>query len=465
MSILFLIIKTNFKDDKDTADRTIAMYIESESGEYELSTNSSFPREGYELNIEKSSCSNGGTLSQNETTKAISVTLSMEDKCTIYFDKEKFDLKEAMIAIDNDRKPKGVKSETPNFDTPSLDNGVYSLEDNDGMSYFYRGNIDNNYVKFGKWGKNVMSFYVDHNDGYPLVYDSLGECQSASQSNENCSLFDKAGKDMYWRIVRINGDGSLRLLYDGTYPHKNGEVSIDRAAIVNGENGQYNLAEDDAKYVGYMFGGSLGEASTSKEEAQKNETDSKIKTLVDEWYKNNFLGTMYEDYLADSVFCNDRTTNTIAAEWHEDDTALGYGKNTTAYGGCKRISSIPRSASFKCVQKNDAFTVSDTTRGNGALKYPIGLLTYDEALASGSPYYAAGPSNTYIGKGYRYATMTPIMSIQQSANIFYILQNGSLSYGGVTNKRYIVTPVINIKPETVTLMSGTGTMEDPFRIE
>ena len=63
------------------------------------------------------------------------------------------------------------------------DSGIYSLEDNDGPSYYFRGNVYDNYVSFAGF---------------------------------------------YWRVVRINGDGSLRLLYDGTSAHLNDEESDDR---------------------------------------------------------------------------------------------------------------------------------------------------------------------------------------------------------------------------------------------
>lgn len=76
---------------KDTppkeTNRTVAMYIENDNGEYDLSSQTSFPTDGYILNTEKSSCRNGGTISQDLKTKKLSVSVTNKDECTLYFDK------------------------------------------------------------------------------------------------------------------------------------------------------------------------------------------------------------------------------------------------------------------------------------------------------------------------------------------------------------------------------------------
>ncbi len=66
----------------------IAMYIQDEEGNYQTSASKEFPRDGYFLNLEKSTCKNGGILSQDPTTKVISLKVSHADACNLYFDKE-----------------------------------------------------------------------------------------------------------------------------------------------------------------------------------------------------------------------------------------------------------------------------------------------------------------------------------------------------------------------------------------
>ena len=70
-------------------NETISMMLEtaSGSGEYEKTTASEWPAEGYIFNSELSKCENGGELSWDDTRKVILMTGNMSDKCYIYFDK------------------------------------------------------------------------------------------------------------------------------------------------------------------------------------------------------------------------------------------------------------------------------------------------------------------------------------------------------------------------------------------
>jgi len=72
------------------------------------------------------------------------------------------------------------KTNNPNFADPATTDetadGLFAMEDDYGTSYYFRGAVENNYVKFGK---------------------------------------DAENRDMWWRIIRFNGDGSVRMQYDG----------------------------------------------------------------------------------------------------------------------------------------------------------------------------------------------------------------------------------------------------------
>lgn len=184
-----------------------------------------------------------------------------------------------------------LKKGNPDYNKiASTDEGIYAMEDDYGISYYYRGAVENNYVKFGKWAE------IEENG-------------------------DKAGKDMHWRIIRVNGDQSLRIIYDGTKPYAIGESNIDRFIAINKH---WNYARDDNKYVGWMFGGTEGTASTSYEEAVSNDSDSDIKEFLDSWYEKNLLND-YSKYLSDSIFCNDRTAPGKDVSLNTNDTGLGFG--------------------------------------------------------------------------------------------------------------------------------------------
>jgi len=334
---------------------------------------------------------------------------------------DSFKIQDAMRDIENGEIPKYVNTTVPNFSNPAItDEGVFALEDDYGTSYYYRGAVENNYVKFGNY---------------------------------------------YWRIIRINGDGSLRIIYDGTQGYANGVSNTGRLAYTNKA---FNTQYSDAKYVGWMFGGAQGKPSISKDQAQTNETNSDLKTLVDSWYKVNIEDNNLSDKVADVIFCNDRTTPGKDATGLSTDTGLGYGRNITAYGAIARVGNpwqiliTQPQPKFMCSQKNDAFTVSEEELGNGNLTYPIGLITADEILAAGSGKYNTGNSSYYLYKGSWYWSMSPSSSTGSHAAVFNVGEYG-IGNTYVYNANGAITPVINLKAEYVKTMIGDGTINNPYR--
>lgn len=312
---------------------------------------------------------------------------------------------------------------TPNFSSPAGDgdgtNGLYESVDDFGATYYFRGNVENNYVYFANF---------------------------------------------YWRIIRINGDGTLRLIYAGTEPHENGydDYTLGDTVLSNG-NGNYayvfNDAADDITYVGYMTG-TVGTSTYT--EANSNTTDSSIKTVLDTWYRDNLMG--YDGFIADTIYCNDRSMRGINA----GDT---YDGGNVEYNYVERISTL--TPTLKCTNKNDKFTISSSI-GNGKLTYPIGLPTADEIWMSG---VNAKPSslNSYIENNTSFWTMTPYDYYGNTYMAIYSFSNNSTSVidrikaaklrSNVSvdfDSNFIgIRPVISIYPSG---LSGNGTMDDPFNI-
>jgi len=232
-------------------------------------------------------------------------------------------------------------------------------------------------------------------------------------------------------------------------------------------NRLFNTKFYDAKYVGWMFGGAQGQASTSKAQGQTNETDSEMKILVDSWYKTNIVDKNLGDKVSDTLFCNDRTTPGKDATGNTSDTGLGYGSQYTAYGATARTNVWNTDASkvqprFTCPQKNDAFTVSDETNGNGDLTYPVGLITADEIVAAGSGKYGISNSSYYLYKGSWYWSLSPLY-FNSHANPFIVGTSWNLHGTNVLNTGGAVAPVINLKAEYVQTMIGDGTINNPYR--
>ena len=286
-----------------------------------------------------------------------------------------------------------------------------SAPDAYGTSYYYRGNVSNNYVKFAGF---------------------------------------------YWRIVRINGDGSIRLIYDGTTIHKNGESSTDRIIGTSA----YNASYDDNAYVGYMYGtpGSSSYAAT-----HTNTNDSELKKFLDTWYENNLKN--YTAYLVDDGFCNDRSVL---------ETIGNYGVSSmeTHYKGYARITaSLP---SLKCSQSDDLFTTSSASIGNKALIYPIATITADEVMLAGSSggmfdgnWNKTKESANYLDIGKEYWTITPAgffapyEATSLVSGVFCVGTNGSLDDYWVYQLQGI-RPVINLRSNSI--KSGNGEVNTPYKV-
>jgi len=301
--------------------------------------------------------------------------------------------------------------------------GIYAIEDEYGTSYYYRGE------------RNSLS---------------------------NNLIF--AG--FQWKIVRVNGDGSIRIIYNGT------EAQFNSTGTMNttGSNTQigtsaFNASYNDNKYIGYMYGGNAGASSTTLAQAQSNETASTIKTYIDVWYVNNIetQGTTVTNSLADNLFCNDRQLGreypgapTSGTGW----TGTGYGTSTTYYASYYRHAMVVLRPTLKCLQKNDRFTVSDTEVGNGSLTYPIGLVTIDE-LTYGGTTASYADQNQYLSVSQTFWSMSP-SQFPGGANVWSVLIASDLSSSIVSNSRS-VRPVLNLN-SSVSTTSGDGSSTDPFML-
>lgn len=301
-------------------------------------------------------------------------------------------------------------------------------------SNVYQKVTNNSYITLTDKYTTTPVDYVRKNTGLYVGEDDFGETYYFRGTNDYNNLFF-AG--YYWNIVRINGDGSLRIIYRGSLPTVVGEESKIKDSAYNG-------AYNSNSYVGYMYGSSQ---SLEYKFEHANKYNSNIKSQLDIWYKNNLL--TLNDYIADSIFCNDRSL-----------TGSGYGNSSSYYNGYYRTrSSNNLTPSFKCLQKNDRFTVSNTF-GNLDNKNPIGLLTTDEAGFAGL-YNTSTSTYNYLNTGIDYWTMTP-SKFSSSAYVNYITSTGAIGEQ-VTNTSMGVRPVINLKGNVI--LSGTGTLDDPYRVE
>ena len=120
---------------------TISMMLETSagSGNYEMTTRSEWPTEGYVFNTNLSKCENGSELSWDNENKRVLMSGNVSDKCYVYFD-----VIQVLFADYVKSLYTGTQGE----------NGIYyhdsSLTNGAGdSSYRYSGANPNNYVCFG----------------------------------------------------------------------------------------------------------------------------------------------------------------------------------------------------------------------------------------------------------------------------------------------------------------------------
>ena len=217
--------------------KVMAIY-KSEDGKNYTEIND-MPDEEYIINEARTYCTTDNKTEvkgkiKTENGEHIITNLKKSDKCYVYFDKIK--IMNANDIIANNK----INIGSPDFGKiATTDEGIYQASDGmyGGTSYYWRGAVTNNYVKFG------------------------GFC---------------------WRIIRINGDGSMRLIYDGTTCHANGTVTTENIAKTNVA---YNSSTYNSSYVGWTY------SSGSQRPSNNNTaTESNAKIELEKWYNSSITG-------------------------------------------------------------------------------------------------------------------------------------------------------------------------------
>lgn len=293
-------------------------------------------------------------------------------------------------------------------------NGIYKSEDDLGNSYYFRGNVTNNYVYFAK---------------------------------------------NWWQIIRINGDGTIRMIYTSNPNDSNANQYISRSSFNNNSN--------DNAYVGYMYGTA---GSSTYNATHTNTNSSTIKTVIDTWYQNNL--SSYSKYIADAIYCNDREVVVVQVNnfLGMTITGNGAGTNESAYAGFNRTF-VDHAPTLKCKNKNDRFTTSSTL-GNGALTNPIALITSDEVVMGGGAGFDAATMTyitndnyyLYLKNGdHSYWTMTPIAYLDSAAVVGSVRIDGFVFSSGVGSNDDAVRPVVSLKSDAIS--GGVGTVNNPFYVD
>ncbi len=384
----------------------------------------------------------------------------------------------------------------PITDPSASNEAVMSLSPDDyGISYYFRGNVQNNFVSFAGMCWRIVRITGDGSIKLTLYNYSSTNC---TQTGDTLAFARYSGT-----TYNTNFNGGRTKSVNRYYGSQNTLEGNDKYndLILNPRNNSYQLlpllAIDDSgrdnAYIGFMYG---TPNSTTYAATHANINKSTILQNLETWYKAKL--TAYTEKLADTIWCNDKSTvkdvtmnhvgseNGVLNKVSTVYNGLGYQKENTVYGSGNRLIPLDKSQgklpsamgpSLICPKDNNRgklskFTVDDTVNGNGNLDYKIGLLTVDEMVLAGM----AIPS-TYVNNNYdetsvtsylrsnandNYWTLSPVDFSGEGANVWYSDDVGFLDVDYVAFSNAL-RPVVSLKSAT-TISGGNGTASSPFVI-
>lgn len=410
------------------------------------------------------------------------------------------------ILLDNQGKDVINLKPIPNFAVNAVANeGMFATLDDYGTSYYFRGAVDNNWVYFANYywrvvringdnsvklifsGRNVptendkvfINELTDEEIDSELVSGALSCVNTACDLNLSqetleeiysmrmppgmdpdeydcassnvhvcvaepsieclvnmCNATTGETKDYFWGSTPTDPEKAACFVENHNYCNIRKYDSVPFKTQIG--LSAVSLQDSSLYYMGYMY---------DEDKLDGFLHDSDIKMVIDEWYEENLVE--YQHFLADSIFCNDRKLEYLEAQHYTGDFPAGYIRLIEE-----------RNPRITCPNKNDAFTVSDTEKGNGALTYPIGLLSADEAAIAGKAEYLNDEFYLYNDQEYwlgtpRQARMSSYAAIEWFTVQFYTSQSDYF-----VDNTYGVRPVISLKANT--LAEGTGEYDNPY---
>ena len=345
-----------------------------------------------------------------------------------------------------------IEAKTADFTTVETSNaGLYSYTEGTGKTYYYRGAVDNNWVKYGKFKEDQIVYrgFRDDTTNTDVLFDSdeninyidfqtLSECQTGvnyvafygSTYNYNCKAvtFAHKGDDMYWRIIRVDKDNKIRMIYAGNKaPSESTKVMITGPETTMGFT-LYNTEFGHSEYVGFQYTTSSQRGTT---------TNSTIKTYLDNWYTKYFKENISTSRFSQTAFCNDRNTS---GTWASTGSTIPYAAYT-------RLSADTPVPTFEC-NSEDLFTNN------------LGLITADEIVLAGGKYDTAN-SVFYLNNNMLYWTGSP-MAFETGNTAMLVLQFNNLMYYLINWYLGTVRGIITLSSDAKLL--GNGTYNDVYTV-
>ena len=307
------------------------------------------------------------TFDLNSGDNYFKVTVTSEDKTATNEYKIKINVKKSKVVLkDEILKANPLITKEPTLTTSSNnsndESGLYASTDTNTSkpTYYFRGNVDNNYVKFA---------------GFT------------------------------WRIVRINEDGTIRIV------------------MQDGINNKYTKFNSNYNNYTYMY-----------------YTNSEVKMTLESWYQTNIgsKSNLAKNVASGAYYCEEAKVKLYDNYTSGNATMTTYDKYTP---------------DFKC---------SSDGNGKGVVNASVGLLTYDEVVYAGG-YWGQSNNNYYLyNSSIDWWTMSPAGFSGSYSKVWDVYGSGFITDYYVYADFYLCA-VLNLTADT--MITGTGTSSDPFVVE
>ena len=306
---------------------------------------------------------------------------------------------------------------------------MYKAKEENADVYYFAGDARNNWVKFGTFNtdKTIYKGWGTFENNYTYhVYDSMSECTNASEFNSNCEAFTlwKKGDPIYWRIIRTDKDGGVKLLYHGN------SYESESTYIAGNESYSVNCTTNGINCIDY------------------NNSNAKIK--IDKWFNENLIN--YSKYInPEASYCNDKSI------YNSDDT-------WTYFSGNYRLAQT-KNPTLNCNSKD-------------VIKTNIALITADEVAFAGGVYrikndkvwyYLNNKNNPSINHVGEWWTMTGD-AYNDTYSTIQTIESARIGCEGFINAHSVLynaksfRPVITLNGENL-WKSGDGSASNPYEIQ
>lgn len=277
------------------------------------------------------------------------------------------------------------------YSVSTEDEGLYAVADEYGTSYYYRGAVDDNWVYFAGF---------------------------------------------YWRIIRIDGSGNIKIIYSGdTAPTSEESVVMISEGTQIDETSTFNSLASKTYYSGYVY---------SSTQIHGDTYNSVVKDAVDTWYNTYIYFEQYNNYLESTIYCIDREAYYDVAG---SSSVTSVSTASHYYSSAINLLNM-KSIDLMCSNQSDK------------LESYVGLISaYEISLAGG--VYPIENTSYYLYTGQSYWTLSP-NSFSSAAYVFNVNSSGTLTANKV-NEQLGIRPVVALSADTIVL-SGSGLYNDPYII-